>query len=59
MLRLSTMALDSMTSFSTNGLQHQKLYAYELPGWIGPMPIARAANALGPGFCAELVLLRW
>jgi hypothetical protein len=53
------MALDSMTSFPANGLQHQKLYAYELPGWIGPMPIARAANALGPGFCAELVLLRW
>jgi hypothetical protein len=53
------MAFDSMTSFPTNGLQHQKLYAHELPGWIDPMRVARAAHAIGPGFSCELVLLWW
>ncbi len=55
MLRLSTMALDSMTSFSTNGLQHQKLYARELRGWIDSM----RANAMGPGFSSGQVLSQW
>jgi len=53
------MALDSMTSFPANGLQRQNLYAHQPPDWTYPVRIARAANAMGPGFSSELVLSLW